>query len=83
MTQSRIERMLNEVGITNRGKLAGLTIAAAATAAIVTVTSMTSTELTAADRHTALPMQTSNGFSYFPGQYVIQATEASDHIQAF
>ena len=81
MTQSRIERMLNEVGITNRGKLAVLTIAAAATAAIVTVTSMTSTELTAADRHTALPTETS--FSYFPGQYVNHATEAGEHIQAF
>ena len=83
MAQSRSERMLNEVGITNRGKLAVLTIAAAAAAAIVTVTSMTSGELTAADRHAVLPPETSSSFSYFPAQYVNHAMEASEHIQAF
>jgi hypothetical protein len=75
--------MLNEVGITNHGKLAVLTIAAASAAAIVAVTSMTSSELTAAGRDTALALETSNSFSYFPGQYVNQATEASAHVQAF
>ena len=83
MAQSRIERMLNEVGVTGRGKLAVLSIVAAAAVAIVTVTTMTSSELTAADRHAALPPETSSGFSYFPAQYVNQATEASEHVQAF
>lgn len=83
MAQSRIERMLNEVGITNHGRLAVLTIAAAAAAAIVTVTSVTSSELTAAGRDTALPLATSGSFGYFPAQYANQATEASEHIQAF
>ena len=89
MAQSRIERMLNEVRVTSYGKLALLTIAAAAAAAIVTVTSMTSTELPAADRagppQTAetAPPQTGEGSSYFPAQYVNQATEASEHIQAY
>jgi hypothetical protein len=90
MAQSRIERMLNEVRITKYGNLAVLTIAAAAVTAIVTVTSMTSSELTAADRGgpartgDAVPsLQTGNGFSYFPAQYANQATEAGEHIQAF
>jgi len=83
MAQSRIERMMNEVGITNHGKLAVLTLVAAAVAAIVTTTTLTSGELTAADRDTALAVETISSTSYFPGQYVNQATEASEHIQAF
>ena len=83
MTQSRIERKLNEVRIKSHGKLAVLTIAVAAAAAIVAVTSMTSGELTAADRNTVLPLETGIGFSYFPAQYVNQATEASELVQAF
>lgn len=90
MAQSRIERKLNEVTIISHGKLAMLTIAAAATAAIVTVTAMTSSELTAADRtglaqagDAASTLQSSADFSYFPAQYVNQATEAGEHIQAF
>jgi hypothetical protein len=90
MAQSRIERKLNEVRVTDHGRLAVLSIAAAAVAAIVTVTSMTSGELTAAGRaglpqagDAAPSQQTSASFAYFPAQYVNQATEASEHIQAF
>ena len=90
MAQSRIERKLNEVRVTSHGKLAVLTIAAAAVAAILTVTSMTSSELTAADRtgiaqagDAAPAPHASSGFTYFPTQYVNQATEAGEHIQAF
>jgi hypothetical protein len=88
MAQSRIERMLKEVRITSYGKLAVLTIAAAGAAVIVTITSLTSHELTAADRaalqtaDTASPLRTDSS-SYFPAQYVNQATEASEHIQGF
>jgi len=90
MTQSRIERKLHELHLTDHGRLAVLTVAAAAVAAIVSVTTLTSGELTAADEaalpraeDTAPAPQTSTGFSYFPAQYVNQATEASEHIQAF
>jgi hypothetical protein len=90
MAQSRIERNLNEVQITNHGKLAVLTLVAATAAVIVTVTSMTSGELTAAERAvlpqtaaTAPSLQAGSSFGYFPAQYANQATEASEHIQAF
>ena len=88
MEQPRIERMLNDVRITNYGKLAVLTIAAVLVVVIVALTSVTSSELTAGDR-TQLPQtdsapgsQTGNSSSYFPGQYVNQATEPSEHIPA-
>ena len=89
MAQSRIERMLNEARITSHGKLAILTIAAVVVAVIVAVTSVTSGELTAGDRaqlpqtDTAPVVQTGNSASYYPGQYVNQATESSEHIQAY
>jgi len=90
MARSRIERMLNEVRITNHGKIAVLTIAAAVVAVVVGVTSLTSSELTAADTtraqqtgDTAAPLQTNTGSSYFPRQHDNQAAEASEHIQAF
>ena len=88
MAQSRIERMSKEVRITSYGKLAVLTIAAVGAAVIVTTTSMTSSELTAADRAalqtgaTASALHTHSS-GYFPAQYVNQATEASEDIQAY
>ena len=88
MAQPRIERMLNEVRITSYGKLAVLTIAALVVVVIVALTSMTSAELTAGDTtqlpqtDTAPALKTGNGFSYFPEEYVNEATEPSEHIPA-
>jgi hypothetical protein len=106
MTRSRIERQLNEVHTTSHTRLAALAIAAAATAAFLTVAGMTSGAVTAADRDAlppsrdmalplsrdvslplsrdvSLPPRTNEGTGYFPAQYVNQATEASEHIQAY
>ena len=81
MAQSRIERMLNEVRVTSYGKLAVLTIAAAAAAILLAVTSLTSAPLEA-DETTESPAA-SGDFTYFPGQYTNKATGSSEHIQAF
>ena len=81
MTQARIERMLEDVRITSYGKIVVLTAAAALAAVVVTVTSLTSTELTARETETAaLP---GSGFVYFPSLHVIQAAGTEEHIQAF
>jgi hypothetical protein len=81
MSQERIERMVNEVRITNFWKIAVLTLVAAIAAVVVGVTSLTSEELTAGE--TGSSSQTGSGSVYFPGQHVNQATEPSEHIQAF
>lgn len=81
MAQSRIERMLNEVRITSYGKLAILTIVAAVAGLFLAVTSLTSGELSAGEAES--PPYQSGNFTYFPSQYVNQATEPSEHIQAF
>jgi len=90
MAQSRIERMLNDVRIADHGKLVVLTIAAIAAAVIVAVTSITSSELTAADKaapsqtgDTAPPQQMDSSSTYLPGQHMNRATEPGEHIQAF
>ncbi len=82
MTQSRIERMTNEVRITSYGKLAVLTIAAIAAVVILSIASITSGETTAGETDTA-PAGEKESFTYFPGQYTNQGTAPSDHVQAF
>ena len=81
MSQSRIDRMTHEVRIANYGRLAILTIAAAVVVVILSLTSMTSGEITAGETPAA-PAQ-SESFVYFPSQYTNQATEASEHQQGF
>ena len=81
MTQSRIERMADEVRITSYWKIAVLTIAAASAAVIIAMTTMSSTETTAGE--TATPPVISIDSTYFPGLYVNKATGPSEHIQAF
>jgi len=81
MSQARIERMLNEVRITNYWKVAMLTIVAAVAAVVLGITTLTSETLTASETEASTPGN--GGFLYFPGEHVNQATEASEHIQAF
>ena len=81
MTQSRIERMVDEVRITSYWKIAVLTIAAAAVAVIMAITSMSTAETTAGE--TTTPPVISVDSTYLPGQYVNKATGPSEHIQAF
>jgi len=58
-----------------------LTVAAAAVVILLGVTGMTSPELTASEAETR--PQAGSDFVYFPSLYVNQATEASEHVQAF
>ena len=81
MSQARIYRMLDDVRITDYGKLMVLTLAAALAATVLVFTSMTSTELTAGEADA--PGRASEGFVYFPGLHVNQATESTEHVQAF
>jgi hypothetical protein len=81
MTQARIDRMQAEVQIIDHGKLLALTVAAAAVVILLGVTGMTSPELTASEAETR--PQAGSDFVYFPSLYVNQATEASEHVQAF
>ena len=82
MISRRIDRMLKEVRISSNGKLALLTIAAAAAAILVALTSMTSKDLTAGEKAANAPA-VSEDFVYFPSQYVNKATGPSDAIQGF
>jgi hypothetical protein len=81
MTQSRIERMVDEVRITSYWKIAVLTIAAATVAVIIAIASMSTAETTAGE--TATPPVITVDSNYLPGQYVNKATGPSEHIQAF
>ena len=81
MTQSRIQRMLDEVRITSYWKIAVLTIAAASAAVIIAMTTMSSTETTAGE--TATPPVISIDSTIFLAGYVNKATGPSEHIQAF
>ena len=81
MSQARIERMLNEVRITSYRKIAVLTIVAAVAAVVFGIATLTSEQLTAGETESS--SHPSSGFVYFPGQHVNQATEPSEHIQAF
>ena len=81
MSQARIERMLNEVRVTNYRKIAVLTIVAAVAAVVLGITTLTSEQLTAGE--TESPSETSSGFVYFPSQHTNQATEPSEHVNSF
>ena len=81
MAQSRIERMTDEVRIKSYWKIALLTVAAAVAAVVISITSMTSGELSAGESVT--PQVTTGDTPYFPGQYVNKPTGPSEHIQAF
>ena len=83
MTQARIDRMQAEVQIIDHGKLLALTVAAAAVVILLGVTGMTSPELTASEAEAETRPQAGSDFVYFPSLYVNQATEASEHVQAF
>ena len=81
MSQARIDRMLDDVRVRDYGKLAVLTIAAALGAVIVTFTGVTSSELAAGEG--GIPARAAEAFPSFPAQYINQATEPAEHIQAF
>ena len=82
MTQARIDRMQAEVQLTDHGKLLVLAVAAIIVVVLAAVTGMTSPELTASETVTSSPQATSD-VSYFPALHVNQATEPSEHIQAY
>jgi hypothetical protein len=81
MSQARIERMLDEVRITNYWKIAVLTLVAAVAAVVLGITTLTSEQLTAGETESS--SQTGSEFVYFPSQYINQATEPSEHVHAF
>jgi hypothetical protein len=85
MSTSRFGRMQRELLVTHPGKLIAITVVAAVVGGLLAFTRMTSPELAAAPagaraESTASPRV---DFTYFPGQYVNQAREASDPIEAF
>jgi hypothetical protein len=85
MTTSRIGRMRRDLLVNHPGKLMVVTVMAIAAGTLLAVTSMTSPELTASQKD--LPAQAASSpatdFVYFPSQYSNQATEPSEHTQAF
>ena len=81
MSQARIDRMLDEVRIRNYWKIAVLTLVAAVAAVVLGITTLTSEQLTAGE--TGASSQATDGSVYLPGQHANQATEPSEHIQAY
>jgi hypothetical protein len=83
MSTSRFGRMQRELLVTHPGKLIAITVVAAVIGGLLAFTRMTSPELAAAPAGARAESTASAAFTYFPGQYVNQARETSDPIEAF